>query len=212
MEDIKELARHQTVLDDTERRVARVYAEALYNAAAQQNQEGEILEELNALEVALFQGDPRMQAYVTSTALGRDRRKAFLKAFEGRASDLLVNFLYVLNQHDRLDVLRGAIIAYQDLYDQRKGRMRVLVRSAVPLEESQAERLRQELRAAFHREPVLHPQVDPELLGGLVVQVDDWLYDASIRTRLRQLRNQISEKSSHEIQSGRDRFSSADGD
>jgi F-type H+-transporting ATPase subunit delta len=212
MEDIKELVRHQTVLDDTERRVARVYAEALYEAAAQQHQEGEILEELNALEVALFKGDPRMQAYIASTALGRERRKAILKAFEGRAHDLLVNFLYVLNEHDRLDVLRGAIIAYQDLYDRRTGRMRVLVRSAVPLDEGQAEDLRRRLRETFHHEPVLHTTVDPDLLGGLVVQVDDWLYDASVRTRLQHLRNQITERASHEIQSGRDRFSSADGD
>jgi F-type H+-transporting ATPase subunit delta len=212
MEDIQELVRHQTVMDDTERRVARVYAEALYDAAAAKHQEGEILEELNALEVALFRGDPRMQAFVTSTALGRERRKAFLKAFEGRAHELLVNFLYVLNEHDRLDQLRGVIIAYQDLYDHRTGRMRVVVRSAVPLDEAQAERLRQELREAFRREPVLHTTVDPDLLGGLVVQVEDWLYDASVRARLQQLRNQITERSSHEIQSGRDRFSSADGD
>ena len=49
------------------------------------------------------------------------------------------------------------------------------------------------------------------LIGGLVVQVGDWLYDASVKARLDQLRNQILERSSHEIQSGRDRFSSDDG-
>ena len=50
--------------------------------------------------------------------------------------------------------------------------------------------------------------VEPELLGGLVVQVDDWVYDASVRTRLDILRKQLVERSSHAIQSGRDRFSS----
>jgi F-type H+-transporting ATPase subunit delta len=212
MADIQELARHQTVMDDTERRVARVYAEALYEAAAQKHQEGEILEELNALQGLLVGADPRMGAFIGSTALGRERRKALLKTFEGRANDLLVNFLYVLNEHDRLDALRGAILAYQDLYDQRTGRMRVLVWSAVPLDKDQEERLQRQLREQFQREPVLHTQVDPELLGGLVVQVDDWLYDASVRTRLRQLRNQILERSSHAIQSGRDRFSTDQGD
>ena len=125
--DIKEQARHDTVLDDTLRRAASVYAEALYNAAAAKNQEGEVLEELNALQALTFGGDPQMAVLIGSTALSRDRRKAILRAFEGRAHELLVNFLYVLNEHDRLDVLRGAIIAYQDLFDQRTGRLRVVV-------------------------------------------------------------------------------------
>ena len=82
------------------------------------------------------------------------------------------------------------------------------MRSAVPLDEGQLERLRQELRADFRREPILTAVVDPELLGGLVVRVGDWVYDASVRTRIETVRNQLIERSSHEIQLGRDRFSS----
>ena len=60
-------------------------------------------------------------------------------------------------------------------------------------------------------EPVLDVQVDPELLGGLVVRVADWQFDGSVRSRLQNLRNQLIENSSHEIQSGRDRFRSDEG-
>ena len=60
------------------------------------------------------------------------------------------------------------------------------------------------------REPVLIPKVDPDILGGLIVQVGDWRYDASVRHQLDIIRNQLIESSSHEIQVGRDRFSSAD--
>ena len=86
--------------------------------------------------------------------------------------------------------------------------MQVRVRSAVPLADDQRERLTGELRETFGKEPVLHASVEPDLLGGLVVQVDDWVYDGSIRTRLDILRKQLVERSSHAIQSGRDRFSS----
>jgi F0F1-type ATP synthase delta subunit len=80
------------------------------------------------------------------------------------------------------------------------------------MNERQLEHLRQQLRSALGAEPVVHMQTDPELLGGLVVQADGWLYDSSVRSRLRDLRKQISEKGSYEIQSRRDRFSSANGD
>jgi F-type H+-transporting ATPase subunit delta len=208
--DLQELARHETVLDDTARRVARVYAEALYSAAAEHKQEAEILAELNELQAALRK-DPRLEAFVAGRGLSRERRHAILRAFEGRASEVFVNFLYVLNEHDRTDALEAVIAAYQDLFDQRTGRMRVSVQSAIPLDEQHMERLRENLRKSFGKEPVLSTRVNPDLLGGLVVQADGWLYDSSVRSRLENLRQQISVKGSYEIQSGRDRFSSATG-
>jgi F-type H+-transporting ATPase subunit delta len=67
------------------------------------------------------------------------------------------------------------------------------------------------MRQATRREPDLIETVDPDLLGGLVVQVGDLLYDASVRTQLDHIRNQLTERSSHEIQAGRDRFCTDDG-
>jgi F-type H+-transporting ATPase subunit delta len=208
--DLQELAQTPTVLDDTSRRVGRVYAEALYSAAADSRQEAEILEELQALETILRQ-EPRFRSYIAGQGTGRDRRKGLLKVFEGRANDLLVKFLFVLNEHDRLDALSAVIDAYRTIYEQRSGRVRVAVHSAVPLDEQQQDHLRQRLRSALNAEPVLHLRTDPELLGGLVIQANGWLYDSSVRSRLRDLRKQISEKGSYEIQSRRDRFSSPTG-
>ena len=119
-----------------------------------------------------------------------------------------MNFLLVLNDHDRLDALRSIAASIHTLNEKRTGKVRVHVRSALPLASDQQDALRQELRTAFGREPLLETSVDPDLLGGLTVQVGDVLYDASIRTRLEQMRTQLIERSSHAIQSQRDRFSS----
>jgi F-type H+-transporting ATPase subunit delta len=71
------------------------------------------------------------------------------------------------------------------------------VTSAVPLPDDQREQLRQELRAKYNKEPVLTTQVNPALLGGVVIRVGDWIYDASVRTRLETLRKQLTERRSH---------------
>jgi F-type H+-transporting ATPase subunit delta len=205
----EEAVRHQTVLDSTGQRVAKVYAEALLRSAGQRGQGAELRDELQALVGNVFRREPALEVFLTNPAVGRDRKTALLKqAFEGRCSELLFDFLNVLNAHDRLDVLRGVADAYRDLVDRSENRMQVRVRSAVPLADDQRDRLTGELRETFGKEPVLHASVEPELLGGLVVQVDDWVYDASVRTRLDILRKQLVERSSHAIQSGRDRFSS----
>ncbi len=209
----EEAVRHETVLDNVGQRVARVYADALLKAAAEHGRGAEVLDELNALVGDVFRREPELEQFLASPAVGRERKgEVIRRTFEGRASELLVNFLYVLNNHDRLDVLRGVRAVYNDLFDRSQNRVRVVVRSAVPLAGDQRERIASELREAFGKEPVLHASVDPALLGGLVVQVDDWVYDASVRTRLELIRKQLVERSSHAIQSGRDRFSSANGD
>lgn len=201
---------HETVLDNTSRRVAKVYAEALLNAADQSGQADTVLDELRELIGEVFRREPQVETILGSAAVGRERKAALIRqTFEGRASDKLVDFLLILNEHDRLDLVRGVANAYRDLFDHRKDRIQAEVRSAVALTDDQRAQIGNQLRAAFGKEPILHERLDSELLGGLVVQVDDWVYDSSVRTRLEMIRKQLVERSSHEIQSGRDRFRSA---
>jgi F-type H+-transporting ATPase subunit delta len=193
-------------------RIAGVYAEALLNAAQMQEQGDAVLEGLEFLIGEVFQQDPQFEAFLSSGAIGRDRKARAIQAiFEDRVSEVIYNFLMVLNQHGRLDLLRPILAALRNLLDQRSGRLRVHVRTAVPLPDDQRDRLYQELRQTFKREPVLEATVDPDLLGGMVVRVGDWLYDASVRTQIENLRNHLIASSSHEIQSRRDRFSIASG-
>ena len=200
---------HPTVLDDDTRHVARVYAEALLKAAAKRGQDHDLLQDLQGLVGEVFSRDPDLEGFLASAAIDRGHKAAVLqKAFAGRADDLLVNFLLVLNEHDRLGALRAVATVYRELYDQRGGRINVRVGSAVPLTDEQQERLRGQLREQYQREPVLHAYTDPDLLGGLVVQVGDRVWDASVRTRLDEIRDQIIQRSSHALQSGRNRFGS----
>jgi F-type H+-transporting ATPase subunit delta len=193
-------------------RVARVYAEALLNAAEKHKQAEAVLAELEGVVHEVFGAAPHFEQFLSSGAVGRDRKQPVIhKAFGGRASEVFTNFLMVLNQHDRLDLLRPIQTAARELYDQRHRRIRVQVRTASALPDDKRQRLQQQLRQSFDMEPVLRVQVDPEILGGMVVRVGDWLYDASVRTQLETIRNQLIERSSHEIQSRRDRFRTTDG-
>jgi F-type H+-transporting ATPase subunit delta len=207
MTTLQELATHKTVLDDTDRHVARVYAQALLGAAEKKGLASEILEEIESLVRDVLDRDPKIEQFLSSAAVGRGLKKEVLdKAFGGRASEILSSFLVVLDEHDRLNLVRAVAAAYREMYDRKAGRMHVRVTSAVPLADYQGEHLRHELRSAFGRDPILETRIDPDLLGGLVVQVNDWVYDASVRTRLENICNQLIERSSYEIQSGRNRF------
>jgi F-type H+-transporting ATPase subunit delta len=201
---------HAHGADVSAQRIARVYADALLGAAERAGESETVLSELESVVRDLFHADPTFESFLASGTIGRDRKGPILdRIFGGRASVILTNFLQVLNNHQRLDLLRTIVAAYRTLLDERARRIRVEVRSVVPLPDDQRERLRNDLRQTFRLEPVLEEHIDPDLLGGMIVKVGDWLVDSSVRTRLNNLRNQLIARSSHEIQSGRDRFSAA---
>jgi F-type H+-transporting ATPase subunit delta len=207
------VAVNKEIWDVGARRIARVYAEALLNAAEARNQVDDILEELASLVQGVIAADPKAAAVFSSAALGRKARLEILeKVFKPRASELFYQFLRVLNDHERLDLLTLVNSEIRALSDQRRRRIRVQVSSAVPLVDDQRERISARVRDFFQLEPILLEQVEPSLLGGLRVRIGDRQLDSTVRTRLETLKQQLLARSSHEIQSGRDRFSTAVGD
>src|SRR5262249_11040267 len=198
----------ESAIDVSVHQVARVYAEALLNAADKQGKGDVMLEELDALVHEVFRAQPVLEAALASGAVRRHRKEEFIhKVFDPVAEPMFVDFLLVLNHHDRLHLLRGIWSCYRELHDQKHRRMRVKVRAASPLSPEQEEKLKSELRSTFQLEPLLETKIDPNLLGGMVVQVGDWRYDGTVLARLEQLRNQLLVKSNDQIQSRRDRFS-----
>ncbi len=209
--DLKELVQ-QAQPDVSARHLARVYGEALLNAAERDNAAQEVMDEMHSLVADVGQRDAYVLAFFTSGVIGKERRETVIKtAFEDRCHPLVLNFMRVLNDHDRLQLFRTIVEEMQKLDDLRRRRFRVLVRSVVPLAQDQQQRLADDLRIAFQLEPVLDQRIEPDLLGGMIVRVADMVLDGSVRTQLVNLRKQLREMSSHEIQSRRDRFSSAEG-
>ncbi len=195
--------KHETVLEagSIRARVARVYAEALA-AAALRHGEGEaavvsVGEELDQFVAQVLDASPAVEAFLSSPAVGKKAKSVALEAaLTGRVSDLLRGLFFVLLRNGRLDLTRGIAVAYRDLLDQRAGRVRVKVTSAVELSDAQKAAITATLAAALKKQPVLELRLDPGLIGGMVVQVGDRVIDTSVRTRLTNLRTHLLDKGS----------------
>jgi F-type H+-transporting ATPase subunit delta len=197
--------------DPSAKGVARVYTQAFLNAAQASGVEA-ALEEFTSFVDDVLNKFPDFARLLTSEATGADARLQLIeRVVAPRATPFFTNFLRVLARHERLELLPLILGEAWLLYEARAGRKRVTVRSAVKLSEQQLANIKQRLAAAFPFEPVLIPEVDESLIGGLVVQIGDTVHDASLRTRIRNLSHRLKEKYVHEIQSGRDRFSHPEG-
>lgn len=196
------------VRNDTAIAVARRYAVALVDAASQEGQVDAALEELSEVEADVFGRFPRFADMLGSERVPAAERDRILnEVFGGRVSDVVLRFLRVLDRRGRLGLLRPIVAEARTIWDRRNRRIPVSVRSAVPLEEAQIQGLRDRLQGLVSGTPILSLSTDPSLIGGLVVQVGDQTYDASVKSRLAQLRHRLIEGKTHEIQSRRDQFS-----
>jgi F-type H+-transporting ATPase subunit delta len=180
--------------------LARVWSDAIFKLAAGQGLEDALLEEWRGV-VAILDRDPRFEALLASPLVTtEEKRRLIEKAFRGKASDLLVDALQVLGRKGRLNLLRAVADAFHAAWMESKGKVEVLVTTAVALSPGQ----RQQLVAAASRfagkEAQLVEKVDPEILGGLVVKVGDDKFDDSVGRELEQLTAAFAARGGRELQ------------
>src|SRR5438552_3313368 len=139
---------HPTVLDTSAVQIAQVYAQALVDAASKANQLDRVLDEYESLLRDVLAAHPDFERMLTSALIGRNQKAETLRrALEGRTSQLFLNFMLVLCDHTRLDLLRPVLTQVLAIRDQRLGLVPVDVRAAVALDADQEQTLRDRLRS-----------------------------------------------------------------
>jgi len=173
---------------------ARRYAKALISLAHEQ-EAGEIIGEQLAQVAQLFT-DPELAKILTLPALPLRARQSIVEQVISQASlhDTFVKFLRVLADNNRLRDLVDIDRAYQRLLDKVLGRVRAQIRSAAALSEEEA----QIITAAFSRLTKKTVEasfaVDTELVGGIIVEIEGRIYDASLKTQLARLETQLAQQ------------------
>jgi F-type H+-transporting ATPase subunit delta len=186
--------------------IADVYARSLIELAQEKGFADQIGEEFAAL-IDYMRKDPAFHGFMTSAAIDDDpRRRSLEKLFRGRMNDLLLSMLQVLNNRGRCELIPAIHERYRLLLEELHGQEEVFVTSAHPLGDDVAAELRTELAARIGREPLLITTVDPDLLGGLVIQVGDRRIDASVRGKIQRFRTLLSDRAGKEIHTGKHDF------
>ncbi|MFY9820465.1 MAG: ATP synthase F1 subunit delta [Thermoanaerobaculia bacterium] len=190
-------------VDDRDLAVGRLYAEAILALAEERGQSDALLDELKDL-VEFLDQNPKVEHFLASQMVDEPGRARVLdELFRGKASELLLDALQVINRKGRLGQLRAIVEAYRAALRDKRGWVDVHVRTAVPLDDAQRNRLQQVLAASTGRKPTLIEKLDPALLGGLVVEVEGKKFDASVASRLQDLSEALLARASREIVGGR---------
>jgi F-type H+-transporting ATPase subunit delta len=195
------------VTDIGVQRLARVYAQAILDAAGNAGCRNEVLDELRALATEVLPKVPAAAKVFASPRVSVEEKGAMIdKICAGRVLPTTLHSLHVLARHDRLGLLANVVAAAGQLADERDGLQRAEFTTAVPLDAAEREQVAADTAKALGLRLAPTFTVNPDVLGGLVVRVEDTVYDHSVATSLRRLGSSLKQRSIHEIQYRRDRL------
>jgi len=176
------------VRDET---VARSYAETLF-AVAERHEGLDAFGRGMDLVSLLLDQDPGFRLFLETPRVDHEAKKALIrKVFATELPQRLVNFLLVIIDKRRQRLLRRIAQQFRALVDEREGRAHVEVTLARPVDAATTELLARRLSKLLGVTAVLHTQVRPEILGGVIVRTGDTIYDGSVRKRLDGMRRQL---------------------
>ncbi len=175
--------------------LSRRYARALLGLARERNALDEIGDDL--ARVAATFDEPRLRAVVLNPGIDARARRRIVREVVAALglSDDVRNLVRLLADRDRLPLLPDLLRAYEGLVDASLGRTRVAVRSAVGLGAAEQTAVTDLARRLVGGEVLVSSDIDPELLGGVVLDAGGTVYDGSVRTQLARLGKQIAGES-----------------
>jgi F-type H+-transporting ATPase subunit delta len=164
------------------------YAIALFELAREEKKLDAVAASLAGVKQALAES-PEFAALTTSPLVGREEAQRAAAAAAGamKLDPITTNFLGVLARNRRLSQLPGVIRAFNTLAARHRGEITAEVTSAHPLDDGQVDAIKQNLRTRYGSDIAVDLNVDPAILGGLVVKIGSRMIDGSIRTKLNNL-------------------------
>jgi F-type H+-transporting ATPase subunit delta len=173
-------------------RIAKPYAQALYDAAAEQAALSRIVGDANQI-ISLAQESKDFEQFLTNPILSPQfKSEMFQQLLSEAVQPLTLNFLLLLASKQRERFLVAILQAFLKLVDLKAGRVVAQVTSAVPLSDAQQTSLVKQLSDYSGAEVRLELSEDTAIKGGIIVRLGDTVFDGSVTTQLQRLRSLLA--------------------
>ncbi len=171
---------------------ARVYAEALLDIGLKENAVGKIYDDLHAVNAAVRGLDPDLRAFFNLPQFRRDDKRVIInKAFEGKVGRPVLGLLHILISKRREPLLDNVVAEFDRYRDRHEGRVKASVTTARKLDADLVKALSAALEQRTKKSVDLEERIDPNVLGGIRVNLGDAVLDGTIRRGLQDMRRSL---------------------
>ncbi|HEX3510061.1 MAG TPA: ATP synthase F1 subunit delta [Solirubrobacteraceae bacterium] len=172
--------------------LAEVYARSLFEVALEQGKLDLLREQLGQFADALEENRELAVFFFSPYFSSKEKEEALERALDG-ADPAFRSFLALLIENHRMPVIFRIRQRYEQLWQEENRLLPVEITSAIALDADTTENLGRTIGERAGRKVNLAAHVDPDIIGGIIVRVGNSILDASIRTRLEQLRRQVAQ-------------------
>ena len=171
------------------------YAQALFEIARLTHQDEEIAAELESLSTAL-KGTPSIEKVFANPALKAVEKREFLgRIFQGKMHPFygtLLDFFTILFRKNRFHLIHEIASSFRRIADEAEGQGKAQLRTAAPLDPALEAAIVSRLEKIAGARIVVEKEVDPTLLGGVVIKVKNKIIDGSVRSKIHSLKEQLT--------------------
>ncbi len=171
--------------------LANVYARSLFEVAQEQDKLDEIHEQLGEFADAVAESRD-LQVFLFSPYFSSQEKKDGIGRIVEGADEHFLHFLELLAEKHRMPVIFRVRQAFDEMWADANRLLEASVTSAVELDEKIVKQIGEQIEKQTGRRVDLTSRVDPDVLGGLVIQVGNTIMDATVRGRLERLRKQVT--------------------
>ena len=172
-------------------RVSKRYARALFELAREENLLQQVEKDLSELDQYLKASDEFENLLASPVVHANKKREVFDDLFGKQFHPKTMDFIRLLLEKNREYLLPEIIEYFHQLLDEKNGIIRGQLLTAYPFSEAQLELLNKHLNQITTKKVILTQDVDKELLGGFIVQMDDTVIDSSLKNQLLKLRENL---------------------
>ncbi len=173
--------------------IASRYAEALFQVGEESNSTTKLYEELNAV-LDILKSDKNFYNVLKSPLISKGEKKEIIESvFNNRIQNDLKNFFKILIDKERISYLELIQKSFKELLNEKNNIIEGKAITAIPMRKEEIKKLEENLSSKYNANIILENIVDKTILGGVLVRLGNKEIDGTIKTRLENLKQELSQ-------------------
>ena len=166
------------------KKISREYAEALFMIASERQLQKQFFQQLESVKEILDSEQEYAELLSSPSVPLSERLNLIESAFDGKLDGEVLSFIMLLTEKGRICCFSDCVKEYKELISEMENKVNAVVKSAVKLTPMQMEKLQKQLSEKSRKNVVLEQEIDTAIVGGVVIEIDGKIIDASLRRKL----------------------------
>lgn len=166
----------------------RRYALALYKIGEEKGKVEEYLEQLKQV-VSIIEENPAFVEIIKDPEISTlEKKNMFTDVFKDKIDDDVFSFLLILIEKGRINDIRGKLREMENIYLEKHDTVVAKVKTVIPLTDDETKTLKDKLEKKFNKKVLIKSELDPSIIGGVYINVDNQVMDGTIKSKLSEMK------------------------